>query len=197
MARLREFNTETVLQKAMEVFWRCGFKRTSFALLEKKTGVKKASLCAAYGNKEALFLKALEHYHQLLCLNLAFLCEHPASPKKALNHLLTQAGGLKSHAGKHKGCMMVNTVIELSTSDPQCNKIVSAHRDKMKEILTKLLKCGIEAGEFRSTLQPSSGAEYLLLIITGLQTLARTPGSASQKRKEGRDVCKLALLALE
>ena len=59
MARPREFDVETVLREAMEIFWEKGFNGTSFADIEERTGVKKASLFAAYGDKRSVFLKAL------------------------------------------------------------------------------------------------------------------------------------------
>ena len=49
MARPREFDIDEILSQVMEIFWKEGYEKTSFALIEEQTGVKKASLCAAFG----------------------------------------------------------------------------------------------------------------------------------------------------
>ncbi len=53
-----------VLSKAMEVFWRRGYEAASLAELLQNMGISRKSMYDTFGNKQALFLKALEHYAQ-------------------------------------------------------------------------------------------------------------------------------------
>jgi TetR/AcrR family transcriptional regulator, transcriptional repressor for nem operon len=62
MARPREFEEETVLDAAMRCFWDRGYQATSVRDLVNKTGITGASLYNAFGDKRALYRKALDRY---------------------------------------------------------------------------------------------------------------------------------------
>ena len=60
--RQREFDKRVALDAAMKVFWANGYSGTSLSDLTDVMGINKPSLYAAFGNKEALFIGALNHY---------------------------------------------------------------------------------------------------------------------------------------
>ena len=62
MGRLKKYNREEVLQKAVDVFWEHGYENTSVRLLEDRLGINQKSLYAEFKNKENLFLEVLKHY---------------------------------------------------------------------------------------------------------------------------------------
>ena len=62
MGRHREFQLEEALDAALRMFWRKGYEGTSYADLTEATGLERPSLYAAFGNKEALFRRALARY---------------------------------------------------------------------------------------------------------------------------------------
>ena len=64
IGRPREFDPETAIVQAMRLFWRKGYEGTSLSDLTEELGITRPSLYAAFGNKEALFLKALDRYDQ-------------------------------------------------------------------------------------------------------------------------------------
>src|SRR5437660_12905958 len=62
MGRPRKFSREGVLQKALPIFWKYGFARTTLPDLELATGVNKSGLYSEFENKEELFLACLRYY---------------------------------------------------------------------------------------------------------------------------------------
>ena len=62
--RPREFDLDDALAAALRVFWRNGYEAASMAELTAAMGITKPSLYAAFGNKEALFHKALDLYER-------------------------------------------------------------------------------------------------------------------------------------
>jgi AcrR family transcriptional regulator len=62
MARPRSFDTDSVLSSVMTLFWHKGYEATSIRDLEQVSGLTAPSLYGAFGNKEALFTAALQHY---------------------------------------------------------------------------------------------------------------------------------------
>src|SRR5215210_3872796 len=62
MGRPRSFDESAVLDQAVELFWSRGYEGTSMADLEEHLGIGRQSLYNAFGDKQDLFLRALERY---------------------------------------------------------------------------------------------------------------------------------------
>src|ERR1700733_6957952 len=62
IGRPREFDRDAALEAAMLLFWRKGFAMTSMNDLCEAMGIRSPSLYAAFGDKEALYLQAVDHY---------------------------------------------------------------------------------------------------------------------------------------
>src|SRR5262245_59496405 len=60
--RPREYDHDTALARAIEVFWERGFTATSLDDLGAAMGMNRPSVYAAFGDKHELFVKALEFY---------------------------------------------------------------------------------------------------------------------------------------
>ena len=62
MVGARQFDHDTVVDRAMMVFWRKGYGGTSIDDLEKATRLRRGSLYNAFGDKQGLFVAALKRY---------------------------------------------------------------------------------------------------------------------------------------
>jgi TetR/AcrR family transcriptional repressor of nem operon len=62
MGRTREFDSDTVLDQASRLFWRLGYDAVTIQDLEVATGLGRGSLYNAFGDKEGLFLAAIDSY---------------------------------------------------------------------------------------------------------------------------------------
>ena len=62
--RPREFCLDAALAAALRVFWSKGYGGASLTDLTEAMGVTRPSLYSAFGNKEALFRKALDLYER-------------------------------------------------------------------------------------------------------------------------------------
>src|SRR5436309_13794687 len=62
MARLREFDYEKVLDRALGLFWRGGYEATSLDDLLDEVGLSKSSFYGAFGSKHEILLACLDRY---------------------------------------------------------------------------------------------------------------------------------------
>ena len=62
--RPRSFDIDAALDCAVEVFWKNGYEGADLSALTEAMGINRPSLYVAYGDKRALFFKAVERYYQ-------------------------------------------------------------------------------------------------------------------------------------
>ena len=121
MGRRREFDVDEALDAALAVFWRKGFEGTSYADLTAATGVERPGLYAAFGNKEALFRRAVERYYTHYLSYLPAAMEAPTSREVAAR-LLSGAVELCTRYPDRTGCFAINGALEeepeLVNADP-------------------------------------------------------------------------------
>src|SRR6201995_1182212 len=60
--RHRSFHVDAAVERAMNVFWSRGYHATALPDLLRATKLSRGSLYAAFGDKHALFLRALDRY---------------------------------------------------------------------------------------------------------------------------------------
>jgi len=130
MGRPRKFSREGVLQKAMPVFWKYGFARTTLPDLEQATGVNKSGLYAEFESKEALFLACLRHY--LDTRNGGALLMAEPLGWGNIERFLEEA---PSCAFDQRGCFFVNSMRELDGLPPEARKVIADGSAELKRLL--------------------------------------------------------------
>ncbi|MEV5753239.1 TetR family transcriptional regulator [Actinoallomurus sp. NPDC052308] len=193
MARTKEFDPDAVLQKAMELFWERGYEATSMADLVERLGIARASIYATFGGKHELFLKAYERYAQTRDLNVVELLSQPGPVLPAVRTLV-RAYAEESAADPHRrGCMVVNTAVELAGRDPQAARRVEASWDTVETALTSALTRARAQGELSADKDPRALARLLLVLLQGMRVLGRAHPDPARLR----DAAEQALAALD
>src|ERR1700682_3894634 len=62
LGRPPSFAADNALERALQLFWQKGYEGTSLSDLTKAMGINRPSLYAAFGDKENLFRRVLDHY---------------------------------------------------------------------------------------------------------------------------------------
>ena len=130
MGRPRKFSREGVLQKALPVFWKYGFARTTLPELEQATGVNKSGLYAEFESKDALFLACLRHY--LDTRNGGALLMAEPLGWGNIERFLEEA---PSCAFDQRGCFFVNSMRELDGLPPAARKVIADGSAELKRLL--------------------------------------------------------------
>src|SRR3982750_3702616 len=104
--RPRQFNPDHALDAALLLFWRYGYEGTSMAALTKAMGINVPSLYAAFGNKEALFRKALDRYLRRPASYLPKALKAPTA-RRAAEQLFRGAIDMVTDPRHPDGCLLV------------------------------------------------------------------------------------------
>ncbi|HLI12167.1 MAG TPA: TetR family transcriptional regulator [Alphaproteobacteria bacterium] len=189
--RTKSFDPETVLRKAMQLFWRQGYEATSMDDLVRAMGINRASLYATFGDKRRLFIRALDLYGRTaLAPRLAALAEAP-SPLAALRALLAELVAFGAGDPQRRGCLAVNAACELGGRDPEIAARLRALRRDQEAHLARLLARARDDGEISPAHDPQSCARLLATVIDGLRVEAKRDNDA-----DGPAEAAAALLAL-
>ncbi|MGI3167954.1 TetR/AcrR family transcriptional regulator [Pseudooceanicola sp. C21-150M6] len=106
--RPRSFDEGEVLDRAMQVFWRRGYAETSVADLVAATGLERASLYAAFGDKQGLYLAVLTRYTARM-MGLFDASLTAGDPAARLTEFYRAAIAVYSDDSVPRGCLLSNT----------------------------------------------------------------------------------------
>src|SRR5258708_20956753 len=109
MARPKEFDQEKALRKAIRLFSQQGFAATSTDDLMRVMEVGRQSMYDTFGDKRALFLKALELYVTESVHSINGELERPGSALAAVQNTLVTFGHRKHLSSPH-GCLGANAL---------------------------------------------------------------------------------------
>ena len=174
MARPRTFDEAAVVHAARAVFWDRGYAATSVDDLSRATGLGKGSLYSAFGDKHALFVRALEEYCASALNRVTTQLQQTGVPafERLSGHLRRMAEGAAADTAR-RGCMMAKCAAELGGSDADVDRIVG---DTLRRWRGELVDCVIEAqsdGVIASDVDPESLATVLLAQVRGFESLYR------------------------
>ncbi|MEO0407934.1 MAG: TetR/AcrR family transcriptional regulator [Cyanobacteria bacterium P01_A01_bin.135] len=168
----KQFDPEVALSKAMEVFWAKGYEAASLSELLKQMGIGKKSLYDTYGNKQALFLKALDHYANLQVKAIRDRLSAPGSPLANLKALL-QDWQVHHAQPQSCGCMIGTNIADFSTDDEAVAKVMRAYLTRLEDVFCAAITRAQKAGEVSSAIEPRAIAQLLLCTTQGMALLGR------------------------
>lgn len=172
MARNKEYDEKEVLRKAMELFWQQGYEKTSMQDLVTHTGIHRRSMYDAFGDKHSLFMKALEHYDEIVENKINMQVKPLDSVKQAVRRLFEMA--ILRNEQQPIGCLTVNSAVELSLHDEEVAEKVVESFFKTERLLYELLLSGQKSGELSEHHDAERLSEFLHNSLVGLRVLAKT-----------------------
>jgi TetR/AcrR family transcriptional repressor of nem operon len=192
MSRTKEFDEAEVLDQALELFRARGFQHTSFADLTGELGVSRQSLYDTYGDKQTLFHAALKRY---LDRAIDFLRRHLADPAPVRKVLAALFDGLiAGQCGRGSpGCLMVNSMVELTPHDAEIRALAQAHAREVEGLFASRLSAAQRKGEIGKAKDPVALARFFYHTLLGLSVASRALG----ERDTLRDSARLALQVLD
>jgi TetR/AcrR family transcriptional regulator, copper-responsive repressor len=125
--RPRSFDPDEALQRAAERFRTYGFAGTSLDELSEATGLKRPSLAAAFGDKRALYIAAIEKLMARVERQLIRLGEAKLPLRELVERILI--GGINLYltgSDGPEGCLIINTAATQAASDPEVREKVGA-----------------------------------------------------------------------
>jgi len=178
----KQFDPDQALARARDLFWRRGYDGTGIAELEAALGVGRKSLYDTFGNKRALYLRALEHYGASV---IAAICggleRADGSALANLERVLTK---LAEHhgSGTSLGCLLGVGLAQVERDDREVVEVLRAWLARLEDAFERGLRRAREAGEVRADLRTRDAARQLTALVQGLALIGRIADSPGAPR---------------
>jgi TetR/AcrR family transcriptional repressor of nem operon len=178
MARPREFDESEVLDRALATFWEHGYEGTSIDDLVAATGLGRASLYGAFGDKERIFARAVERYCERVDDALQAEDGDP-SARAALERLLRALVLSSVPKSGPRGCFLLSTAVG-GDAPPAAREAYAEHLTRLERVLTGLVRRGQKSGEFTRAADEEAIARMLAVLVQGIAAGARAGRSKAQ-----------------
>jgi AcrR family transcriptional regulator len=188
--RPREFDPDTALECALEVFWRRGYEGASLQELTSAMGVNRPSLYAAFGNKEELFRKALDRYESMH-EPLGSKAFSAPTARETVEILLRGVAEFVGGTDKPPGCLVTQTALSCGKEADAVRRDLNARRLSTFMSLRGRLDRAKAHGDLPAGSDSRAFARYISVIISGMGVHAACGAS----RKDLLKVVEIALRA--
>ncbi len=180
--RPRSFDVDEALEQATQVFWKHGFQSASFSDLTHATGLSKPSLYAAFGDKESLYLKALQRYVNALVEHHGKRLSDEPNGRKAIEAFLLSLAELLVDPQLPGGCFIVNGTADCDGENlPKAiEQALQAAMRCNETLLRERITRAKRDGELPATAEPAALASYLAVVAAGLAVQAKIGADLSK-----------------
>jgi len=181
MARAREFDDDAVLERASELFWRLGYDVVSVQDLESATGLGRGSLYNAFGDKEGLFIAALDRYAEKFG-TAPF--RHLAEPNvgDGIRKMLHAIVKRMSNPGNPRGCLLTNTSLAFGTGSDRIDTHVGAKIKSMEVLLEQAIARARDDGQIPASADARQLARFYSAVAQSLGVMHKAFGDAAALR---------------
>lgn len=189
--RPRAYDPEVALNQALGVFWSTGFSGSSLDSIAAAAGMNRPSLYAAFGDKHALYLKALEQYWDLAAADM-----HQAltSTELTLHQALMRfyEGQLSiyySGEGQPRGCFAIGTATAEAVEHAEIRALLADRLSRLDNDLEARLRKAVQSGELSPDADPAALAVLASAMLHSISIRAR----AGKPREELTELARNAV----
>lgn len=171
MGRPRAFDEKKAVARAADLFHRRGYHATSTRDLGEGLDLNPSSLYRTFGDKHALFLRALDHYQDQSSATCAAAFAGDGPVREVLRDWLESL--ISPSADEPPGCFVINVATELGTDDPAATRRVHTAFDDSARTIAALLRRGVATGELPADLDADATADLVFTLLIGLRVRFR------------------------
>jgi AcrR family transcriptional regulator len=177
--RPREFDAESALDKALDVFWRRGYEGASLADLTEAMGINRPSLYAAFGDKRELFRRAVARYTAGPAgYVMDALTE--ATTRRVVERIWYGAAERLTDPDMPRGCLVVQGALACGEDADGIRAELAAVRAAGEAVVRDRFERAKKGGDLPSNARPTDLAKFVTTVLHGLAVQAAGGATRAQ-----------------
>ncbi len=169
MPRIEEFDRETVLLKAMNVFWDKGYNGTSMQDLAEVTGLNRSSIYNSFGSKLELYQETLKHYQKNGNARFQKALVRAENPLHAIRLIFESFLPEIIGDDRGKGCFSMNCKAEMGNQNQDLKKWLLDTQENTLDVFQDLIADGQEQGTINKKQDSKTYAYYIFNAFQGFR----------------------------
>jgi AcrR family transcriptional regulator len=171
--RPRQYDRDAALDQAVAAFWARGYSATTLDDLVAAMGMNRPSIYNAFGDKEAVYRHALDHFIAQMRATVSTRVSAEPDLAQALRNLY--AGALDVYFGKApaQGCFVFCTAPAESIHLPEVRAIVRGLIEELDALLEEKFRAAQAAGRFPRSRDARLSARLAQGVLHSLALRAR------------------------
>jgi TetR/AcrR family transcriptional regulator, transcriptional repressor for nem operon len=180
MARPRNFAEDDVIAAVRDQFWSHGYAGTSLDDLTEVSGLGRGSLYSAFGDKHALFIRALDEYCTTVIADVTeeLRGSEACAYDRLVDHIRRMARTNAADSAR-RGCLMAKSVAELGSTDTVVVRRVKRSLDSYQSELAATISEAQRDGDIDPEANPGYLALLVLAVLRGAEALRKGGCSAA------------------
>ena len=183
MARPLQFDRQKAIDAAMGVFWEQGYSASSLQQLLDAMQINRGSLYAAFSDKAGLFKEVIDNYQSRIQSIVIGLLSNELDPAKGIKDVFELTLLALTEDALALGCLLVNTVNELSPIDSE----IASHAAKKLDVVEQAFITACERAQtlkqMTKEITPESAGKMLMTSMIGLRVQSRRGVEISDLRQ--------------
>jgi TetR/AcrR family transcriptional regulator, copper-responsive repressor len=179
--RPRAYDPDAALRAARDVFWVKGYAATSLDDIAQATGMNRPSLYAAFGDKDAIYLAALQLQADGMVKAVMAAVDLDLPLRSFLQLFFSRT--IDSYlAGEHgaRGCFLIGTALTEFINRDKVAVLVREAFLRVETLLEQRLKSARTKGELPKSADPKAFAHLISATMHELSMLARSGESKAR-----------------
>jgi len=179
--RVRQFDADVALDRALEVFWARGYEGATLPELTKAMGINRPSLYAAFGNKEQLFRKALDRYQTG---PMSFLTEALKKPtaRAAVEAMFSGFVRMQRDRDQARGCLIVSGALACGEEAEPVRRDLAQLRQSIVTALRDRFQRAVQDGDLPKGTDCATLGRYIATVLGGLAVQAASGTTEKELR---------------
>jgi TetR/AcrR family transcriptional repressor of nem operon len=179
MVGVRQFDEQEVIEVALEVFWRKGLHDATMQDLAAATGVQRGSLYNAYGDKEAIFLRAFDQYAGQF-LETAGIALAEGDATASLQNFFDVIIVNMTSGSPPRGCLTTRTALDAAISSTAVRQRVQGLLGRLEQLVSKAIS---SAPDRPPAIDANRLARVVVTFTRGLAVMERAGYSRKQLKQ--------------
>ncbi len=184
MGRPPKIQREQVLRKAMNCFWKHGYRGTSIDDLVQATGLLRGSLYLLFTDKNELFLEVLKFYRDEIVLSRRHLVDTAPSARRGIELFFEETLKVNEIHDNYWGCLNTNTAAQINASDGvDVSEWMQNGVTGWESYWTKVVARGLKDGSIKADQRTKDIAISLVALTQGSNILLKNLNNPAASRR--------------